>query len=161
MYTRQALLDTHARAHRSFQKLIAHCGTLEPASIDRELAGFGYPTVRLQVHHVIGCEEYWMSVLRGNMHADDNEADFPTIASLEVYREQVARATDAYLETISDEELNRPRELLTWGDNKRMLVPARVVMRINTHVYQHQGQVAAQCRLLGLPIPSGLDFPLD
>jgi uncharacterized damage-inducible protein DinB len=161
MYTRQALLDLHTRAHRSFRKLLDHCGTLDAASLDRELAGFGYPSVRLQLHHVIGAEEYWMSVLRGNYQVDDNDAAYPTVAALDQYREQVARATDSYLETMSDAELNTPRELLTWQEVKRVLVPARVMMRVITHVYQHQGQVAAQCRLLGSPIPKGLDFPID
>jgi uncharacterized damage-inducible protein DinB len=161
LYTQQALLDLHTRAHRSLRKLLEHCGTLDSVSLDRELAGFGYPSVRLQLHHVIGAEEYWMSVLRGNCQVDDNDGAYPTVAALEVYREQVARATGAYLEAMSDAELNRPRELLTWQGVKRVLVPARVMARFITHVYQHQGQVAAQCRLLGSPIPSGLDFPID
>ena len=50
--------------------------------------------------------------------------------------------------------------MTTWGDRKMRLAPARVIVRTQTHVFQHQGQIAAMCRILGRPIPSGLDFPV-
>jgi len=56
--------------------------------------------------------------------------------------------------------LNAQHELTTWGDKQVQLVPARVILRTQTHLFQHQGQVAAMSRLLGRPIPPGLDFPM-
>jgi len=161
MHTPSALLDLHGRTHRSLQKLLAHCATLGPEDVNRELPGFGYPSVRLQLHHVIGAEEYWIGVLRGSYRAEDDEADFPDIDALEAYRRRIAESTQSYLRSADPAELNTAREMLTWPDRKRLLVPAHVVLRTQTHIYQHQGQVAAQCRLLGRPIPTGLDFPLD
>ena len=161
MYTREALLDLHERTHRSLRKLLAHCEALDAESLNRELGGFGYPTVRLQLHHVVGGEEYWIGVLQGKMLADDNDAEFPTVAALEAYRERVARVTSDYLTSASESELSTAREMLTWQGARRMLVPAHVVLRTATHAYQHQGQVLAMCRLLGHPGPAGLDFPLD
>ena len=38
---------------------------LPPVALDQELEGFGYPSIRLQLHHVIGAEQYWVGVLRG------------------------------------------------------------------------------------------------
>jgi hypothetical protein len=73
----------------------------------------------------------------------------------------VAEITRAYLRAASDEELNTAIERTTWQGKVRPLVAARVLVRTQTHIYQHQGQVAALCRLLGKPIPAGLDFPLD
>jgi uncharacterized damage-inducible protein DinB len=32
-------------------------------------------------------------------------------------------------------------------------------MRTMTHIYHHQGQVTAMCRLLGRPV-NGLDYPI-
>jgi uncharacterized damage-inducible protein DinB len=161
MYTKEALLDLHERAHRSLRKLLAHCTQLSAESLDRKLEGFGYPTVRLQLHHVIGAEEYWIGVLQGKILADDNDADFPTVATLGTYRERVAHVTREYLEAVSQSELNTAREMITWQGTKRELVPALVVLRPLTHLYQHQGQVLAMCRLLGMPGPNGLDFPVD
>jgi uncharacterized damage-inducible protein DinB len=161
MYTKEALLDLHDRAHRSLRKLLTHCTQLSADSLDRKLEGFGYPTVRLQLHHAIGAEEYWTGVLQGKILADDNDAEFPTVAALEAYRERVAGVTRAYLEMTPAAELNTAREMVTWQGAKRRLVPALVVLRPLTHIYQHQGQVLAMGRLLGMSGPDGLDFPID
>jgi uncharacterized damage-inducible protein DinB len=161
MYTRQAVSDMHARAHRSLRKLLEHCEQLSPEQRDRELPGFGYPSVRLQIHHLIGAEEYWIGVLQGKFEVEDNDAAYPTIAALEEYRAQVAQATDAYLSAASESELNTSREMVTWQGKKRSLVPAHVVIRTLTHIYQHQGQVLAMCRLHGSPCSGGLDYPID
>jgi len=161
MYTTEALQDLHRRAHRSLSGLLAHCRSLGRAELDRELAGFGYPTARLQLHHIIGAEEYWVGVLRGSFRAEDDAHEYPTIDSLESYRERVHSATTAYLGGASPEELNGRRSMVTFGGRARMLVPGHVILRTQTHIYHHHGQVAAMCRLLGRPVPAGLDFPLD
>lgn len=59
----------------------------------------------------------------------------------------------------SDDELNTRRAMTTWGDKVKTLTPAHVILRTQTHAYQHQGQVAALCRLMGKPVPRGLDYP--
>jgi uncharacterized damage-inducible protein DinB len=161
MYTSEALLDIHRRTHRSLRKLLDHCRQLNSEALNRELPGFGYPTVRLQLHHAIGAEEYWVGVLKGSFQVEDNDDAFPTIASLEEYRERVARVTEEYVGQASQGELNTAREMLTWQGKKSLLVPAHVLMRVVVHDYQHQGQVLAQCRLLNLPGAAGLDYPLD
>ncbi len=159
MYTTAALLDLHERAHRSLQKLLAHCGQFSADEVDREFEGFGYPSVRQQVHHAIGAEEYWIGVLQGRIDVDDDAAAYPTIKSLEAYRQRVFSATEAYLRHASAEELNAARQMLTWGDKEQLLTPAHVFMRTLTHLYQHQGQIVAMCRLLGKRA-AGMDFPL-
>jgi len=50
--------------------------------------------------------------------------------------------------------------MMTWGDRDVDLMPAHVVLRTQTHAFQHQGQIAAMARLLGRPILPGLDFPI-
>ena len=159
MYTKEALLDLHERAHRSLEKLLAHCRLLGVEELNRELAGFGYASVRLQFHHQIGAEEYWISVLRGRMEASDNNSDYPTIESLEEYRKLVFAKTDEYLRTASTDELNTARRMPTWGNKERLLMPALVFMRTLAHIYHHQGQILAMCRLLGKPT-EGMDFPI-
>lgn len=159
MHGTGALLDLHERAHRSLTALVSHCRELSVEDINRELPGFGYPTVRLQLHHEIGAEKYWVGVLQGRIDAEEDAPDYPTIESLEAYREQVFAATEAYLRAASQEELNTTRPMMTWGNREQLLVPAQVVLRTITHLYHHQGQIAAMCRILGKP-SSGWDYPI-
>jgi uncharacterized damage-inducible protein DinB len=161
MYTPEAMRDMHERTHRSLHRLIEHCEQFSAESLDQEMPGFGYPSIRLQIHHVIGAEEYWVGVLNGEMRVEDSAGDYPTIATLKRYRERVARTTMAYLLNADSGELNTPREMVTWPNKKRELVPAHILLRFLTHIYQHQGQVLAICRLLGKPGPGGFDFPLE
>ena len=127
--------------------------------MNRSLEGFGYPTIRLQLHHEISAQEYWLSVLHGRMVAEETEHLYPTIESLEAYRTRVAGAIADYLRGASAAELNTARPMTTWGGGVKSLMPAHVILRTLTHLYHHQGQVVAMCRLLGKPT-SGLDFPL-
>jgi uncharacterized damage-inducible protein DinB len=159
MYSPEALLDVHERAHRNLTALLAHCRELNTEEMNRELAGFGYPTVRQQLHHAIGAEKYWVGVLLGRVDADDDSLDYPTISSLQAYRERVFAVTETYLRGSTVDELNGERPMMTWGNNERLLTPAHVIMRVVTHFYHHQGQIVAMCRRMGKPC-SGLDFPL-
>lgn len=159
MYTSEALLDLHTRGHWGLKRLIDHCGGFSAEELHRELAGFGYPSIHRQLAHVIGGEHYWLGVLHGVIDAEDKDDQYPTTNALEAWRAEVAARTDAYLRAATSEELNTPRKLAMWGGREQALAPARVVVRTLTHIYQHQGQIVAQCRLLGRPV-GGLDFPL-
>jgi len=161
MYTRAALLDLHERSQRNLGMLIEHCRRLDAEALDRALPGFGYATVRLQLHHLIGAQEYWIGVLQGKMLVDDDIDAYPTIDAFQEYRGRTARAAETYLRGVTDTELNVPCEVLTWQGKKRRVMPALVFVRTVTHIYQHQGQVIALCRLLGHPVPEGNDFPLE
>ncbi len=161
MYTASALLDAHERAHRSLERLLRHCAPFSAEEMAREIPGFGYPNLLQQFDHLIGAEEYWIHVVRGTYEGGEEGGDHPTVPSLEAYRVEVARETEDYLRGASDAELNTARDMLTWQGKVRTLVPARVCMRTMMHVYQHQGQALAMCRLLGRPGPGNLDFPLD
>ncbi len=160
MYTSESLIDIHERSQRSLTKLLEHCRGFTIDEINREMDGFGYPTIRLQLHHIIGAEKYWIGVLQGHMYVDDDDPNYPTIESLEAYRQEIFEATKAYLKAASVAELNTPRKMITWPNNERILTPAHIVLRTQMHIYHHQGQVLAICRLLGKPCPGGLDFPI-
>lgn len=157
MFTSEALLQIHDRTHRSLRGLLDHCRPFGSEEINREWEGFGYPTIRLQLHHVIGAERYWIGVLENRIDADEDDADYPTIDSLEGMREKVFAMTEAHLRGATAEEWNTPRAMTTWGNKKRVLTPAHVFLRTQTHAYQHQGQITAICRLLGRPA-GGLDY---
>ena len=160
MYSAAALLDVHTRSHQSLVKLMDHCEGFSDAELARELEGFGYPSIAHQLHHLIGAEQYWVGVLNGQMLIDEDPANMASVSALRAFRETVAGATSKYLRGASEPELNTARTMTTWGGHERELAPAHVIMRTQTHIFQHQGQIAAMCRLLGKPIPPGLDFPL-
>jgi len=160
MHTSEALIDIHERTHRGLRELLTHSDQLTSEELNRELPGFGYPSVRLQLHHEIGAEKYWVGVLQGRIDADEDDPKYPTISSLEEYRQEVFATADGYLRTASGEELNTARPMQTWGGKERILIPAQVFLRTQMHIFHHQGQIAAMCRLLGKPIP-GMDYPID
>jgi uncharacterized damage-inducible protein DinB len=141
------------------KKLLEYCQQFSVDEINREMTGFGYPTIRLQLHHIIGAEKYWIGVLHDRIDADDDDPKYPTIESLEIYRQELAIVVEEYLRSASMEELNTPRKMMTWQKIERTLTPALVIMRTQMHIYHHQGQIIATCRLLGKPA-EGMDFPI-
>lgn len=177
MYTPEALLDLHERTHRSFRKLIEHCGSLSTAELDQELPGFGLPSVKMQLLHTVGAEYYWISVARGSFTTPESieellgdydeakpevRARYGDIAAIEAYRQEVAAISAGYLRGTDSNELSTPREMYCWPGKLRTLMPAHVIARIFTHIFHHQGQVLAQCRTLSKPYDGHrLDFALD
>jgi uncharacterized damage-inducible protein DinB len=160
MATADDLLDVHRRTHASLARLLDHCAGFSPEELRRDLEGFGYPNLLLQLHHIVGVERYWMGVLEGRMLVDEPEEERASIDALRAVRARVAEATRAYLRGLSDSEIHARREVATWHSPRVSVAPFHVFLRTQMHAYQHQGQVAAMCRLLGRPIPPGLDFPL-
>jgi uncharacterized damage-inducible protein DinB len=160
MYTVAALLDVHERTHRSLAKLLDHCAGFSEEQFDQELEGFSYPSIRLQLHHLLGAERYWLGVLQGEMVIDDDAAEHATVDALRALREAVSSGTAAYLHGATDASVNAPATFKTWHAEGVQLVPAHVLLRTQVHVYQHQGEIASMSRLLGRPFPQGLDFPL-
>lgn len=160
MFTSAALLDIHTRAHASLEKLIDHCAGFSPDELSRTFDGFGGGPIRMQLHHVIGAQEYWVGVIHGQMLVEERPEDFASIEALHAYRRRVAQVTAAYLHGATEAELNTRRKMKTFGGHEHELVPAQIIVRTQTHIFQHQGQIAAMARLLGRPIPRGLDFPL-
>jgi len=154
------LSDYHERTHRSFGKLIEHCGTLEPEELNRELPGFGYPSVRLQIHHALTAERYWFGVPQGRIDVEDDSDQFTTCEALEELRSRIFANSQEYFESVDDEQLEAARPMMTWGNEEKVLKPVHIIMRVMTHTYSHQGQIMAMCRLMGKPVEPGLDFPI-
>jgi len=86
----------------------------------------------------------------------------PDVAAIEAFRERTAAATRAYLDRASENELNSPRVMISDPGQTRRLRPADVIMRVVTHIFNHQGQVLAMCRTIGRPNGThDLDYPVD
>jgi len=153
------LIEIHERTHRNLKELMAHCATLTAEELDRETDGFGYPSVRLQLHHSLAAEKYWVDVLRGATEFEHDDAAYPDLPSLEALREETFDATRAYLRDTPAERLAEGGLFVTWGGDKRVLIPGHVVLRTITHHYHHMGLVMSLCRLLGRP-GEGVNYPI-
>jgi uncharacterized damage-inducible protein DinB len=162
VYDADTLTDIHQRAHESLRRLIAFCGELTEEAVRQPLPGFGFATILDQLAHVIGAEVYWQTVvIRGYTEEADLPA-LPNLIAIEAFRERTAAATRAYLAGAAATELNARREMISDPGVTRVLRPADVLMRVVTHIFNHQGQVLAMCRTLGQPNQRhDLDYPVD
>jgi uncharacterized damage-inducible protein DinB len=162
MYNPGTLLDIHTRAHESLRRLIVLCGILTDDELRRPLSGFGFPTVLRQLEHTIGAEVYWQTVVTRGYTEEARLPDLRDVAAIESFRQQTASATRAYLDRASEAELNSPREMISDPGQTRLLRPADVIMRVVTHIFNHQGQVLAMCRTIGKPNDTvDLDYPVE
>src|SRR4051794_11541586 len=162
MYNAPVLLDIHARAHESFRRLILFCGNLTDKELRRPLAGFGSPTVLRQLEHTIGAEVYWQTVITRGYTEEATLPDLADAGAVEMFRQQTAATTRSYLERASDADLNATRSMISDPGQTRLLRPADVILRIVTHIFNHQGQVLAMCRTLGKPNETiDLDYPVN
>lgn len=160
-----SFLVFHARTHAGLTRYLGHCRALTDNQFTQELDGFGIPSLQQQFNHVIGAENYWITVIRVEYRHEDyvpsSEREHPTIDSLVAWQEEVASRTRELIGRANDEWLTTPAPFMAWPGEERMLQPQHVLMRVITHNFQHRGQIAAMCRLQGHPVPQGLDFPLD
>lgn len=162
MYTPTILLDIHARAHESLRRLIEFCGTLTEQELRQPLHGFGFPTVLRQLEHTIGAELYWQTVVLRGYDREATLPDLSHLAALEAFRQHTASTTQGYLGSASVAELNTPREMISDPGETRVLRPADEILRVVTHVFNHQGQILAMCRTIGKPNDTiDVDYPID
>jgi len=162
MYNAESLRDIHARAHESLRRLIAFCGDLTIDELRRPVAGFGFPTVMRQLEHTIGAEVYWQTVVTRGYTEEATLPALPDLAAMEAFRRETESVTREYLERASATDLNSRREMISDPGKTRVLRPADVILRVVTHIFNHQGQVLAICRALGKPnTHHDLDYPIN
>jgi len=162
MYNAETLLDVHTRAHESLRRLIVFCGELPDDELRRPLNGFGFPTILRQLEHTIGAEVYWQTVVISGYTEEATLPALPDLAAMEAFRQQTASVTRSYLQRATEAELNSRREMISDPGQTRVLRPADVIVRVVTHIFNHQGQVLAMCRAMGKSNKShDLDYPVD
>jgi uncharacterized damage-inducible protein DinB len=105
---------------------------------------------------------YWQTVVTRGYSEEATLPGLPDVAALEAFRNQTASVTQSYLERATEKELNTPRQMISDPGQTRRLRPADVIMRVVTHIFNHQGQVLAMCRSIGKPNNAyDLDYPVD
>lgn len=159
MYDVEGLKEICRRASLSFEKLLAHCKTLTPEEFNRKIDGFGSASVMLQLHHIIGAQKYWFSVLEGRIDVDE-DPESGTVDEMVAYYQSVRKAVEQHLQSTTSEALTTPRVMMTWGNVEKELVPVHIIFRTITHQYHHMGQIMAMCRIMGKPVEPGMDYPI-
>jgi uncharacterized damage-inducible protein DinB len=143
----------HSWTHACLNLLLEHLSTIPPGDYEKELAGFGFPTLRKQVVHIFNCEGFWVNTLQGINYVDRKPVEFPAVADAILLRQEVGRTTQAYLSGLTDEQLNTDSELHFPDGDTSVRTPALVLHHVLTHAFHHKGQIVAMCRELGHPAP--------
>ena len=153
MFTKAGIIELHATTHERLDLLLGHVSTLPDELRDKPISGFGHASVWKQLVHILTCEEGWVCDLQNKPFARWYAEDCPTMAALRALKDRVQQATRAYLENLTEEQLNttlaaRPRD---WSGELRS--PAFILLHVITHAFHHKGQVVAMLRILGYQAP--------
>jgi len=119
----------------------------------KDVPGFGFPTIRAQVVHVLNCEGFWIHTLQTIPFEDQDPAYWPTVSDARVLQREVRLKTLNYLSDLSEQDLNARIELHFSDGDTAIRTPALVLHHILTHSFHHKGQIVSMCRSLGYPAP--------
>lgn len=153
MFTVDGIRKFHHWTHASLTMLLDHVATIPAAAYEKQVTGFGSPTLRQQVLHIFNCEGFWIQVLQGSPYQDRDPAGFPTVADARLLQYEVRLQTLELLKAFSDQQLNSDTELRFPDGDVAVRTPALVLHHVLTHAFHHKGQIVTMCRLLGHPAP--------
>ena len=153
MFTLDGMRKLHGWTDASLNLLLDHLSVIPAAEFTKELQGFGFPSIRAQVVHLLNCEGFWVHILQGIPFQDRDPADYHTAGDARLLERQMSAQTLRYLDALSEEQLNSNVELHFPDGDIAVRTPALVLHHVLTHAFHHKGQVVAMCRLLGYPAP--------
>ncbi|MGA7522993.1 MAG: DinB family protein [Acidobacteriaceae bacterium] len=153
MFTLDGIRQFHRWTYQSLSLVFDHLATLPPADYTKELPGFGYPSPRAQVIHLLGCESRWVNRLQGLPNPSWDPARWPTVSDARALRDEITQQTRVYLSRLTDQQLNSNTTLHFPGGDTAVRTPALVLHHVLTHAFHHKGQIVAMCRLVGHPAP--------
>jgi uncharacterized damage-inducible protein DinB len=153
VFTKAGIGELHGAMHERLDLLLSHVATVPDELLREPISGFGHPSVWKQLAHVLSCEEVWVHNLQDKAFTDLQEDDVSTMTALLATKRRIRDTTRAYLESLSEAQLNatlvkRPQD---WGGELRS--PAFILLHVITHAFHHKGQIVAMLRILGCPAP--------
>jgi len=153
LFTLDGVRKLHGWTHASLNLLLNHLSTMPPADYVKQVPGFGFPTLREQTIHIFNCEGFWLHTLQGLQYANRTIEDCPALTDARLLQKDVSHSTDAYLSTLTNQQLNADTTLHFSDGDVAVRTPALVLHHVLTHAFHHKGQIVAMCRLLGHPAP--------
>jgi uncharacterized damage-inducible protein DinB len=143
----------HACLHESLGIVFNHLATVPPELWTKQLDGFGQPTLRDQIAHILGAESRWICRLQLLPLETRDAAALTSVEAVRNFQKDVKAATITYLDSLPESKLYSPLERYpeTWIGPPRS--PAYILLHVITHGFHHKGQLVAMLRLLGHPAP--------
>jgi len=153
MFTKSGIIELHSTMHERLDLLLRHVATVPEALHHKSISGFGHPSIWKQLVHILTCEDGWVHDLQNKAFPGWCEEDYPTIATLVRAKGRILEATRAYVDDLTEEQLNTTlvKRPVDWGGELRS--PAFILLHVVTHAFHHKGQVVAMLRILGYPAP--------
>jgi uncharacterized damage-inducible protein DinB len=153
VFTLDGVRKFHCWTHGSLNLVLDHLSTMPANDYVTELSGFGFRTLREQTIHIFNCEGFWIQTLQGLRHTDRTPQDCPLLADVRLLQKEISHATDTYLSSLTNQQLNADTELHFSDGDVAVRTPALILHHVLTHAFHHKGQIAAMCRALGHPTP--------
>jgi len=153
MFTLEGVRNFHDWTHSSLTLLLDHLSTIPPDNYLKELPNFGFSTLRNQVVHIFNCEGFWVHTLQQLQYADRSPTECPAVADARLMQQEISQRTQAYLASLTSQQLNTDTELHFSDGESAIRTPAFILHHVLTHAFHHKGQVVAMCRGLGYPAP--------
>jgi uncharacterized damage-inducible protein DinB len=153
VFTRTGLRALHSWTHERLDLLLSHALTLSQEQFVAELPGFGAASIQDQLAHVVQCEQAWVHALQDRQWTHWAREDYTTVNQLRTAKQRVVSETIAYLDQLSDTELNAELTLRPHDWSGPLRTPAFILHHVITHAFHHKGQIVAMFRLLGHPAP--------
>ena len=139
--------------HERLDLLLRHVETVPQALHHKPISGFGHPSIWKQLVHILTCEEGWVHDLQCKAFPGWYAEDCATMAALVTVKSRILEATRAYVDDLTEEQLNTTlaKRPVDWGGELRS--PAFILLHVITHAFHHKGQVVAMLRIVGHPAP--------
>jgi uncharacterized damage-inducible protein DinB len=153
LFTLAGIRKFHNWTHASLTLLLDHLSTIAAGDYAKEVPGFGFPSIRAQVVHILNCEGFWIHTLQAFPFVDQDPAAWPTVSDARVLQREVSLNTVNYLSDLSEQHLNAGIELHFSDGDTAVRTPALILHHVLTHAFHHKGQVVSMCRILGYPAP--------
>ena len=120
--------------------------------------GVSYQSMHGTMLHMLFAEWVWLRRFQGNSPSAPLAAnDYPDLASIKKYWQQIEAERNEFLTTLSDESLE---ENLTYNDiagNEHSNPRGLLLQHVVNHATLHRGQVVSMIRQLGIK-PPATDF---
>jgi uncharacterized damage-inducible protein DinB len=153
MFTKQAVTTLHSEMHRRLDDLLNHAEQLQPGAFLENIPGFGRPSLRDQLVHIVATERYWVSAVQGLSMPHWDYKQFKDVESVRAAKREALLATTTYLNNISETDLNTTLRSQPPDWMGPLRSPAFILCHVITHTFHHKGQVVAMFRLAGHPAP--------
>jgi uncharacterized damage-inducible protein DinB len=151
MFTREGVRALHTWTHDRLDLLLEHAAKLPAELYTRELQGFGSASLRAQLVHILASESNWVRRLNNEPKLPFDDANYSSIADIRRLKQEVAGLTAAYIDSLTEEQLNTDLTRRPQGWVGALRSPGFILHHVVTHAFHHKGQVAAMFRQLGHP----------